>query len=150
MGYLIIPTCLIMLKVMLLHNTSLGIRTTAFYVHQLMTQTGGGKVQIPQTLDLISDSIITGSPEQLTFITKKKLNIRGIITNAISGDTGNNIGRHEIGYSPNVYYVYKQVYDPNSGKPIEGLYEDMNRDGAIDEKDRYYYKKPASDIFYGI
>ena len=77
-------------------------------------------------------------------------NFKGIETSGISGGTGNNIGRFNVGYSPFVYYVYKQVYDPASGRPIEGLYEDINRDGAIDEKDRYYYKKPASDIFIGI
>ncbi|MBL0181758.1 MAG: SusC/RagA family TonB-linked outer membrane protein [Chitinophagaceae bacterium] len=77
-------------------------------------------------------------------------NFKGIETSGISGGTGNNIGRFSVGYSPYVYYVYKQVYDPGTGKPIEGLYEDINRDGAIDEKDRYYYKKPASDIFIGL
>jgi len=77
-------------------------------------------------------------------------NFKGIETSGISGGTGNNIGRFNVGYSPYVYYVYKQVYNPSTGKPIEGLYEDINRDGAIDEKDRYYYKKPASDIFIGI
>ena len=76
-------------------------------------------------------------------------NFKGIETSGIAGGTGNNIGRFNVGYSPFVYYVYKQVYDQN-GKAIEGLYEDINRDGAIDEKDRYYYKKPASDIFFGI
>lgn len=77
-------------------------------------------------------------------------NFKGIETSGISGGTGNNIGRFNVGYSPYAYFVFKQVYDPTSGKPIEGLYEDLNRDGAIDQKDRYYYKKPASDIFVGL
>ncbi len=76
-------------------------------------------------------------------------NFKGIETSGISGGTGNNIGRFNVGYSPYAYYVYKQVYD-GAGKPIEGLYEDLNRDGTIDEKDRYYYKKPASDVFVGV
>ena len=42
------------------------------------------------------------------------------------------------------------MYDPSTGNPIEGLYEDLNRDGSIDENDRYYYKKPAADVFFGV
>jgi len=76
-------------------------------------------------------------------------NFKGIEVSGISGGTGNNIGRFNVGYSPFAYFVFKQVYDP-SGKPIEGLYEDINRDGTIDQSDRYYYKKPASDIFMGL
>ncbi len=77
-------------------------------------------------------------------------NFKGIETSGISGGTGNNIGRFNVGYSPFAYFVFKQVYDPTSGNPIEGLYEDLNRDGRIDQLDRYYYKKPGSDIFMGL
>jgi TonB-dependent starch-binding outer membrane protein SusC len=42
------------------------------------------------------------------------------------------------------------VYDKTSGKPIEGLYEDLNRDGIINNDDRYYYKKPAPDFLVGL
>lgn len=77
-------------------------------------------------------------------------NFQGIEVSGISGGTGNNIGRHKVGYSPYTYFVFKQVYDPATNKPIEGLYEDLNRDGVIDQKDRYYYKKPAADIFVGL
>lgn len=76
-------------------------------------------------------------------------NFKGIETSGISGGTGNNIGRFNVGYSPYAYFVFKQVYDA-SGKPIEGLYEDINRDGVIDQSDRYYYKKPGADVFFGI
>ncbi|MEI7964691.1 MAG: SusC/RagA family TonB-linked outer membrane protein [Chitinophagaceae bacterium] len=77
-------------------------------------------------------------------------NFKGIPVSGIAGGTGNNIGRFAVGYSPYTYFVYKQVYDKTSGKPIEGLYEDLNRDGKIDELDRYYYKKPAADILLGF
>jgi hypothetical protein len=30
------------------------------------------------------------------------------------------------------------VYDKASGRPIEGLYEDLNRDGQITDADRYF------------
>jgi iron complex outermembrane receptor protein len=71
-------------------------------------------------------------------------------TSGISGGTGNRIGVHAVGYAPYTFNVYQQVYDPATGKPIEGLYEDRNRDGAIDAKDQYYYKKPAPDVLLGI
>ncbi len=77
-------------------------------------------------------------------------NFKGIDVSGISGGTGNKIGKFAVGYAPYVYYVYKQVYDKVTGAPIEGLYEDINRDGVIDENDRYYYKKPAADFMIGF
>ncbi|SDX45187.1 iron complex outermembrane recepter protein [Hydrobacter penzbergensis] len=77
-------------------------------------------------------------------------NFKGIDVGGISGGTGNNIGKFAVGYAPYVYNVYKQIYDRTTGKPIESLYDDLNRDGRIDESDRYYYKKPSADILLGI
>ena len=74
---------------------------------------------------------------------------QGINVSGIAGGTGNNIGKFAVGYAPFTYFVYKQVYD-NAGKPIEGLYEDLNRDGVVDDEDRYYYAKPAPDVLLGI
>ena len=77
-------------------------------------------------------------------------NFKGIPVGGISGGTGNNIQRHVVGYSPNTFFVFKQVYDKATGNPIEGLYEDLNRDGIINESDRYLYKKPSADVLFGI
>ncbi|PZR28040.1 MAG: SusC/RagA family protein [Citrobacter freundii] len=74
----------------------------------------------------------------------------GIPVSGISGGTGNNIGKHVVGYSPYTFFVYKQVYDQQTGKPIEGLYDDINRDGNINDADRYLYKKPAADVLLGF
>lgn len=74
---------------------------------------------------------------------------RGIPVSGISGGTGNTIGVFAIGYAPYTFDVFKQVYDPATGRPIEGLYEDLNRDGQVDENDRYFYKKPAPDFLLG-
>ncbi|MEP7165285.1 MAG: SusC/RagA family TonB-linked outer membrane protein [Ferruginibacter sp.] len=74
----------------------------------------------------------------------------GTDVSGISGGTGNYIGKLAVGYAPFAYYVFKQVYDPSSGKPIEGLYEDINRDGKVDNNDRYLYKQPNADFFYGL
>ena len=77
-------------------------------------------------------------------------NFKGIDVSGISGGTGNNIGKFAVGYAPYSFFVYKQVYNPIPGKPIEGLYEDVNRDGMIDANDRYLYKKPAPDFLLGL
>jgi iron complex outermembrane receptor protein len=77
-------------------------------------------------------------------------NFKGVETGGISGGTGNNVERHMVGYAPYTFFVYKQVYDKATGNAIEGLYEDLNRDGIINESDRYLYKKAAPDLLYGI
>lgn len=53
------------------------------------------------------------------------------------------------GYEPNMFYVYKQVYD-EQGKPLEGFYADLNGDGVIDENDLYRYQSPAAKWFLGF
>ena len=89
-----------------------------------------------------------------TKITKLLVNpdptFKGILVNNIAGGTGNTIGVYAVGYAPNTFLVYKQVYDPATGKPIEGLYDDINRDGQITTDDQYFYKKAAPDVLGGI
>jgi iron complex outermembrane receptor protein len=54
------------------------------------------------------------------------------------------------GYAPYSYYVYKQVYDEATGKPLEGVYADLNGDGVIDSNDLYHYHSPAPDWILGF
>lgn len=54
------------------------------------------------------------------------------------------------GYAPYSYYVYKQIYDEKTGKPIEGLYADLNGDGSVDSKDLYHYHSPAPNWIFGF
>ena len=68
----------------------------------------------------------------------------------ISGGTGNSIGYYEKGYDPSSFYVNKQVYDPKTGTPIEGLYADVNRDGQINGSDLVHYKKASPDFLLGF
>ena len=75
---------------------------------------------------------------------------KGILTSGISGGTGNNIGILAVGYAPYTFLPYTQVYGQD-GKPIEGLYDDIDRDGVVTETgDRNYFKKPAPDYMFGI
>ncbi len=66
----------------------------------------------------------------------------------ISGGTGNTILINTVGLPQGSFYVYKQVYDQN-GKPIDGLFADLNRDGVINQKDLYQYKNVNPDYLFG-
>jgi len=66
----------------------------------------------------------------------------------ISGGTGNTILINSVGLPRGSFYVYKQVYDAK-GQPIDGLFADLNRDGVINEKDLYQYKKIDPDYLFG-
>ncbi len=66
----------------------------------------------------------------------------GITTGGIAGGTGDIVQIHQTGHAPNSFFVYKQVYDTD-GKPIEGLYADLNKDGKIDDNDKYCFHNAA-------
>ncbi|MDR2147265.1 MAG: TonB-dependent receptor [Tannerella sp.] len=74
---------------------------------------------------------------------------KGAMVGGISGGTGNTIQIHKVGYAPNSFYVYRQVYD-NNGKPLEGIYEDINGDGVVSDQDLYLFHKPAPDWYMGF
>ncbi len=75
-------------------------------------------------------------------------NYAGARYGGISGGTGNTILIQSVGYNRGSYFVYKQVYDA-AGKPIDGLFADLNRDGIINEKDLYQYKGNDPQLFFG-
>jgi TonB-dependent starch-binding outer membrane protein SusC len=76
-------------------------------------------------------------------------NFIGFPTGGISGGVGNNIQIHSIGYQPSSFFVLQQVYD-NTGKPVEGLYVDRNKDGIINNQDYYRYKSPEPTMLFGF
>jgi TonB-dependent starch-binding outer membrane protein SusC len=61
----------------------------------------------------------------------------------------NNIQINSVGYGANAFYVYHQEYD-KSGKPIEGVYKDVNGDGIINSQDLYRYKTPYPPYILGF
>lgn len=63
--------------------------------------------------------------------------------------TGSSVQAHKVGYPTSSFYVYQQVYD-ESGHPIENKFVDRNKDGIINDEDRYIYKKPAADVLMGL
>jgi iron complex outermembrane receptor protein len=83
---------------------------------------------------------------KLTFATDPKF--PGNLVGGIAGGVGSTVQIHSVGYSKSSFYVYQQIYDKN-GKPIEGLFEDRNRDGLINVDDLYRYKSPDPKVFLG-
>lgn len=110
------------------------------------------------TIPLKSEKMIWSLGFNVTYNETKITNLlrnqdpsfKGINVSGIGGGTGNTIGKFEVGYAPYTFFVYKQVYDAKTGAPIEGLYEDLNRDGKVDDNDRYLYTKPAPDLMLGL
>ncbi len=54
------------------------------------------------------------------------------------------------GYEPYTFYVYKQLYDEETGMPIEGAYADLNNDGVVNSDDLYHYHSPSPDVIMGL
>jgi len=73
----------------------------------------------------------------------------GVATGGISGGTGNMVQMHAVGHAPRTFYLYKQLYF-NDGTPIEGAFADLNGDGVINEKDKYFVHKPEPDLLMGF
>ncbi len=69
----------------------------------------------------------------------------------IAGIGGNGgVQVHAVGQSRSSFYVFKQIYDQTSGRPIENLYEDFNRDGVINNSDLMIFKSPDPKMFLGF
>jgi iron complex outermembrane receptor protein len=67
------------------------------------------------------------------------------LTGVIHGGVGNTIMAMQAGQTINSFYAYRQIYD-ESGEPIEGLYEDINQDGVIDNDDLVFVNSSLPDI----
>jgi len=66
------------------------------------------------------------------------------------GDTSTDgIKAYHVGQPVSSFFVYQQVYD-EAGNPIRGAYVDRNKDGILNEADRYYYKKSDADVLMGF
>ncbi|TDS11146.1 SusC/RagA family TonB-linked outer membrane protein [Sphingobacterium paludis] len=67
----------------------------------------------------------------------------------IAGGTGQQVQAHVVGYSPFTYRLYKQVYD-DAGRPLEGVYADLNGDGIINDQDRQLFGSPLPRYILGF
>jgi TonB-dependent starch-binding outer membrane protein SusC len=72
------------------------------------------------------------------------------ITNTTAGPTIDSYTFQVLteGYAPYMFYLYHQLYD-ESGRPIEGAFADVSKDGKINSEDLYRYHSPAPDYILG-
>ncbi|MBW1296884.1 SusC/RagA family TonB-linked outer membrane protein [Aquimarina litoralis] len=73
----------------------------------------------------------------------------GVPTGFITGGIGNTVQIHRVGSPQRSFLLYRQVYDTD-GRPIEGVYEDINDDGVIDSEDLAIRENPAADYLFGL
>ncbi len=72
-----------------------------------------------------------------------------IPVSTLSHGTGSTIGRHQVGYAPYSYWVLQQLYDEN-GMPIQNAFVDRNKDGVINDADKYCAGDSNPDFYYGL
>ncbi|WP_439882560.1 SusC/RagA family TonB-linked outer membrane protein [Pontibacter sp. MBLB2868] len=88
--------------------------------------------------------------QEITSLSKvDNTDFEGYDVGGFNGGVGNTIQKFKVGYAPYAFFVYKQVYGAD-GKPVEGLYADLNGDGVITTADKYLYKKPAPTFNMGF
>lgn len=73
----------------------------------------------------------------------------GILVGGIGGGTGNTIQVQTVGFQPNTFYVWDQVYGTN-GAPLENVYVDQNGDGIVNEQDLVRRGFPDPRYFFGF
>ncbi len=73
----------------------------------------------------------------------------GVLTGGIAGGVGSNIQIHSVGFAPSSFFVYEQLYD-DDGNILEGQFADRNKDGVVNDEDKYRFQKPAADYTVGF
>ncbi|MFC6097094.1 SusC/RagA family TonB-linked outer membrane protein [Flavobacterium qiangtangense] len=89
---------------------------------------------------------VTFQNSEITELTGSKA---GFNVGGISGGTGTTVQNHQVGFAPSSFFVYEQAYDA-AGAPLDGIYVDRNADGIVNADDKYRFRKPAADMFYGF
>jgi TonB-linked SusC/RagA family outer membrane protein len=80
----------------------------------------------------------------------KDVNYVGFPSGSIAGGIGGQfVFINSVDYSKNTFFLYKQVYD-KAGKPVEGVFEDLNKDGIINQNDLYRSKRADPQVFMGF
>src|SRR5690606_13106418 len=80
-------------------------------------------------------------------------NYQGVETGDIEGGVGNKVQIHSVGHPANSFYVFQQVYDSETGLPIEGLYVDRTGNGgsvASNNLNKYHFNSPVPDVLMGV
>lgn len=84
-------------------------------------------------------------------ITKLTVNDDPKYVNQIGGIGGNGgVQANAVGNPRGSFYVFKQVYDPATNKPLENVYYDFNGDGIINTSDLFVFKSSDPLVFAGF
>ena len=84
-------------------------------------------------------------------ITKLDINDDPGFVNQTAGIGGlGGVLANAVGHERGSFYVFKQVYDKETGKPIENLYEDFNRDGILNSNDLHIFESSIPKWVYGF
>jgi TonB-linked SusC/RagA family outer membrane protein len=77
-------------------------------------------------------------------------NYIGFASGNIAGGIGGQFAfLNAVGHPKNTFYLYQQVYD-KTGKPVEGVFVDQNKDGIINQKDQILTKSADPKVFFGF
>ncbi|TAD85239.1 MAG: TonB-dependent receptor [Bacteroidetes bacterium] len=77
-------------------------------------------------------------------------NYPGFPSGGIAGGIGGQFAYiNAVGFSRSTFNLYKQVYGAD-GKPLEGVFEDRNEDGIINQADLYKGKSAIPRVFMGF
>ncbi len=83
-------------------------------------------------------------------VVPKDVNYVGFPTGTIAGGIGGQfVFINSVDYGKNTFFLYKQVYD-KAGKPVEGVFEDLNKDGIINQNDLYRSQRADPSVFMGF
>lgn len=88
---------------------------------------------------------------QKNTISNLRLSDKAAVSETLVGDgiDGHQFQVYMEGYAPYTFFLYHQVYDEN-GKPIEGAYVDVDKDGEITTEDLYLGKHAMPDWIMGF
>jgi iron complex outermembrane receptor protein len=83
-------------------------------------------------------------------ITKLDINDNPNAINQVAGIGGNGgVIANAVGHPRGSFIVFKQIYD-KTGKPVENLFEDFNRDGLINTSDLILFESSLPKWFFGF
>ena len=137
-----------------------GSNFTAFFVANVGNMTNKGvefnlNLQPVRSRDLTWDVNfnITYNENTITKLTviPGDTNYKGFPTGNIAGGIGGQFAFiNAVGGPKNTFYLYQQVYDKTTGKPLEGVFVDQNGDGILNQNDQYKGKSADPKVFLGF
>ncbi len=107
-------------------------------------------IQPIRTTDVVWD-ILFNVTYNKNEITKLDINDDPNYINQVAGIGGlGGVLANAVGHERGSFYVFKQIYDRETGKPIENLFEDFNRDGLLNSSDLHLFESNIPKWIYGF